>query len=66
MKLFKDLNFINTNLKFFADKKDILIKNIFGNIENIKISDGDLKLNFDKGIKLNSNFNFKIKLNKKF
>ena len=34
-----------------------MIKNIFGEIEDIKISDGDLKLNLENGIKLNSNFN---------
>ena len=66
IEISKDLNFTNSNLKFFADKKDILIKNIFGEIENIKISDGDIKFNFDKGIKINSNFDSEIKLNNKF
>ncbi len=63
--LFKELNFTNVNLSFFADKNDILIKNIFGDLEGIKISDGDIKINFDTGIKLNSNFNSKFKLDKK-
>ena len=63
VKFSDDLNFINANLSFFADKKDILIKNIFGELEKIIISDGDLKLNLDNGIKLNSNFNSKIKYN---
>ncbi len=49
-----------TNLSFFADKNDILIKNIFGNLEDIKISDGDIKLNLENGINLSSNFNSKI------
>ena len=60
-----DLNFFKYKFNFFADKNDILIKNIFGNIDNIKISDGDIKLNLDNGIKLNSNFNSKINLNEK-
>ena len=54
----------NTNLSFFADKNDVLLKNIFGNFEDIKINDGDIKLNLENGIKLNSNFNSKISLNK--
>ena len=56
-ELFNGLHLLNTNLTFFADRNDILIKNIFGEIEDIKISDGDLKLNLENGIKLNSNFN---------
>mgnify|MGYP000362385203 FL=1 len=58
------LNLTNTNLSFFADKNDVLLKNIFGNLEDIKINDGDIKLNLENGIKLNSNFNSKISLNK--
>ena len=58
------LNLTNTNLSFFADKNDMLLKNIFGNFEDIKINDGDIKLNLENGIKLNSNFNSKISLNK--
>ena len=59
-KLLNNLNFTKINLEFFADKKDILIKNIFGNLEDIKISNGDLKINLDNGIKLNSSFNSKL------
>ncbi len=55
--LLSGFNFSNINLSFFADKNDILIKNIFGNLEDIKISDGDIKLNLEDGIKINSNFN---------
>ena len=57
VNLLDDVNFENINLGFFADKKDILIKNIVGNLEDIKISDGDIKLNLDDGVKLSSNFN---------
>ena len=65
-ELFSDFNLKKTNLSFFADKNDILIKNIYGDIEDIKISDGDIKLNLENGIKLNSNFNSKINLEKNF
>ena len=64
-KITKDLNLTKTNFSFFADKDDILIKNIFGEIENIKISDGDIKINLEKEIKINSSFNSKIFFNKR-
>ena len=56
IELIKGINLTKTNLDFFADKNDILIKNIFGNLEVIKITDGDIKLNLENGVKLNSNF----------
>ena len=59
-EIFNDLNLNNASLSFFADKNDVLIKNIFGDLEGIKIHDGDLKLNLEEGIKLSSNFNSKI------
>lgn len=59
------VNFSKVNLSFFADKNDILIKNIFGDLQGIEISDGDLSMNLENGIKLNSNFNSKLNLNKK-
>ena len=43
-----------------------MIKNIFGNLDKIELSDGDIKLNLDNGIKLNSNFNSKLDLKEKF
>tara|TARA_B100001059_G_scaffold142705_2_gene142680 strand:+ start:2304 stop:4475 length:2172 start_codon:yes stop_codon:yes gene_type:complete len=61
--LLNDLKISNMNFSFFADKDDILIKNIFGNISNISISNGDIKLNMDNGIKVNSNFNSELSLN---
>ncbi len=64
-ELFSDLNLTNVNLDFFADKNDVLIKNIFGNLEDVKVSDGDIKLNLENGIKLNSNFNTKLSLDQK-
>ena len=65
VELIKDLNLKKINFSFFADKNDVLIKNIFGNLEEIKISEGDLKLNLEKGIKINSNFSSKISLDEK-
>tara|TARA_B100000963_G_scaffold314507_1_gene293089 strand:- start:3511 stop:5679 length:2169 start_codon:yes stop_codon:yes gene_type:complete len=59
-QIISGLNINKTNLSFFADKEDILLKNINGNIDEIQISDGDLKLNLEKGTKLNSNFKSKI------
>tara|TARA_B100000963_G_scaffold223492_1_gene194887 strand:- start:3071 stop:5242 length:2172 start_codon:yes stop_codon:yes gene_type:complete len=66
IELLDELNFSNSNLEFFADKNDILIKNIFGNLEKIKILDGDVKLNLENGMKLNSNFNSELNLDEKF
>ena len=40
-----------------------MIKNIFGNVDDIEIKNGDIKLNLENGVKLNSNFNSNINLN---
>ncbi len=64
-ELLSNLTLQETELNFFADKKDILIKNISGFVEDIKISNGDMKFNFDSGIKVNSSFNSKINFNEK-
>ena len=60
-------NFILSKGKFdfFADKEDILIKNFFGDLEDFKISNGDIKLKILDGVKLSSNFN-KKNLDEKF
>ncbi len=63
--LFNDFYIENFNFGFFADRNDILIKNIFGDLENIRISDGDIKLNLENGINLNTNFNSKLNFDKK-
>ena len=60
--LFKDIILSNTNLSFFADREDILIKNIYGKIDDIEINNGDIKLNLENGTKLNSNFISNINL----
>ena len=64
--IYRGLNLSKTKFSFFADKEDILIKNIFGNIENIQIKDGDMKLNLEDGLKVSSNFNTEIDLNSEF
>ena len=54
-----------TNFIFFADKTDILIKNIFGEIDSIKIKDGDIKFKLSPEISLTSNFLSSISYNNK-
>ena len=66
IELLNDLIFEKVNLGFFADKNDILIKNIIGDLGSIKISEGDIKLNLENGIELNSNFNSKLNFKEEF
>ena len=56
VKLIDNLIIKKTNLSFFADKTDILIKNIFGELDNIKLADGDLRVKLSPEISLQSNF----------
>ena len=63
--LFNDFIISKIDLSFFADKEDILIKNISGFFDNIKVFNGDIKLNLIKGVKLSSNFNTEIILDDK-
>ena len=49
-ELINGFNLSKMSLSFFADRNDILIKNILGNLEDIKIFDGDIRLNLDNGI----------------
>ena len=65
-EIFSNLYLSKTNLSFFADKNDILFKNIFGELEGIKISDGDIKLNLENGLKVKSNFISKLSLRDNF
>ncbi len=65
VELYDNIIFSNSNLNFFADKNDILIKNIFGNLSGINISDGDIKLSLDNGLKIKSNFKSFIDLSDK-
>ena len=63
--IYKDLNLKQTSFSFFADKADILIQNIFGELDTIKILDGDLKFKLSPEISLESNFNTNIIYNNK-
>ena len=65
VELLNKLYLEKVSLSFFADKNDTLIKNIFGKFEDIKIDNGDIRLNLENGIKLNSNFNTIINLDEK-
>ena len=65
IEVLSGLNLTKTNLSFFADKNDILIKNIFGNLEDVKLLNGDIKLNLENGIKLNSNFDSELNFDEK-
>ena len=65
IELINNYKFSRANLNFFADKNDILIQNIKGDLQEIKISNGDIKLNLENGLKLESNFNSKVDLSEK-
>ncbi len=65
VELINNLYLKDTSLSFFADKNDILIKKIFGNIEDISVFDGDIRLNLENGINLKSNFNSKLNFNER-
>ncbi len=64
-EILNGFNITKTNFDFFADKTDVLIKNISGNLEFIKINDGDIKVNLSPEISLVSNFNSIIKYQNK-
>ena len=55
-EIIQDINLKKTNFTFFADKSDILIKNIFGETNFIKVNDGDVRLKIESGIFLEANF----------
>ena len=67
IEIINNLILQKTSFSFFADKTDVLIKNIFGELDAIKIKNGDLKLKLSPEISLKSNFltNLKYK-NKSF
>ena len=64
-EIFNTLYFAEVNFSF-SDKNDILIKSITGDLGGVDISDGDIKLNIEDGLTLNSNFNTKLKFDQKF
>jgi len=64
-EIINNINLDKTNFSFFADKSDILLKNIFGNVGPLKITDGDLKLKLSPEISLETNFKSKLNYNNK-
>ena len=65
-EIVNDINLEKTNFDFFADKSDVLIKNIFSETGTIKILDGDLKLKLSPEISIETNFQTNLKYNNKF
>ncbi len=63
LKIKDDLIINKINLNYFADNQDILIKNVFGEIDKIKILEGDLRVKLSNEIRLQSNFTTELKLN---
>ena len=61
-----NINLDKTNFSFFADKSDVLIKNIFSELGPFKIKDGDLKLKLSSEVSIESNFKSYLKYNSKF
>ena len=61
----KELIFEKTNFDFFADKTDVLIKNISSETEYLQVKDGDLKIKLLPEIQIESNFISKIDINTK-
>ena len=53
--LFKDITLEKANFNFFADRTDILLKNIFGETATSQLKK-DLKINLSSGVFLESNF----------
>ena len=65
IQLKKDFDFKNTKFDFFADKSDILIKNIFGKLEDLEIKEGDLRISVSPVLTLKSNFLTNIRIKNK-
>ncbi len=61
-KVFKNHLIKKTNFNFFADRTDVLIKNIDSVFNNLNLKNGDLKLNLSPNLNLVANFDTNIKL----
>ena len=64
-KIIDDLKVEKTNFSFFADKTDVLVKNIFSKFGPIEITEGDLRLKLSSEILIESNFKADLKYNRK-
>jgi hypothetical protein len=65
-EIIKNTNLSNTSFSFFADKTDVLIKNIFSETGPVKIQDGDIKIILSPEVSLKSNFKSSLKFNNTF
>lgn len=63
INVIKKIFFKNTSFNFFADSTDILITNLEGATNGILITNGDLKIERNKNLTINSNFVTEINLN---
>ena len=64
-QIINGINLDKTNFSFFADKDDILLKNISSEMGPIKIDEGDLKLKLNPEITVETNFKTNLKYNNK-
>ena len=64
-KIIDDLKLEKTNFSFFADKTDVLVKNIFSKLGPIEITEGDLRLKLSSDFLIESNFKTDLKYNRK-
>ncbi len=60
----KDLIIKKINFNFFADKSDILVKNIKAQMNGVVVKEGNFQIQRNKEINLKSDFKTEIKLNK--
>ena len=59
--IIENLNFNNGSFSFFADKTDILIKNLSGKTEMLDITNGDIQIKLLPELSLESNFTTDIR-----
>jgi hypothetical protein len=62
-EIISDIHVEKTNFTFFADKSDILLKNINSRSGPFNLTDGDLKLTLSPEISLETNFQTNLKYN---
>ena len=58
--IYKDLILEKTKFNFFADKTDILIKNVSTRTDLLEINDGDIKISIEPDLQITSNFETKL------
>ena len=65
-EVINNINLEKTSFSFFADKTDVLIKNISSEAGPINLEEGDLKLKLLPEITIETNFKTTVKYDKKF